>query len=252
MLAPPPTPTLPQSTMATFTIKNAITPSSVAESDKVFSFKKADVKKSGKKLAFSELRNGNFPACLRISGALTTNGINSTEHETYGPKWSFGIQIYEESDIATLLQWSGAENLSTAFVLPDNLDPANVTAVPMFKDGVLYIKCPISKDGKTFAFTSNMKMTPKKPSQELFREMPVDVYVNAMAYLSQRLDEESEGAEQGAAQWGLSLKIKHVDFWTDPAMMNPTANTDLPTPTATPPTPMTTTSTATQTTPVKA
>lgn len=200
--------------MSAFAIKNAQTPSSALEHTKELAFQPADVQKAIDKkraVVISELRSGRFPASIRLSGALTTDGINLIENDEYGAKWSFGLVLNDEADIATLQKWLEPTTLTTAFTLPATMSPADIAANDLFKDGTLYIKCPVNKDARAFAFSTNVKCGPKKPSTELFREMPVDAYVNVMAYLS-------HGSGDATPKWGLSLKLKHVDFWTDPSL----------------------------------
>lgn len=226
--------------MSAFAVSSAVSPAAAVVDSKA-AFVPVDVAqtlKSKRTVAFSELKStGPFPLSLRLHGALTTNGVNVQEHEEWGAKWSFGMSLYEQADVEALLRWTSAEELQKAFVLPADLPAADIATTELLKNGVLYLKTPVSKDGKTFTNTSNLKMTPKKPSTDLFQQMPVDAYVNVVAYMSLPKGDEP-------AKWGLSLKVKHVDFWTDPAMMNPTptaptspsASPSTATPAAAPPT----------------
>ena len=138
------------------------------------------------------------------------------EHEQWGTKHSFGLVLNETSDEETLAEWESAGTLSTAFNWPGGPPASDYVLNPLMKDGTLYIKCPVTTTKKpVFEFSSNIKMNPSQSNPDLFRDMPVDVYVNVLAYLALPKDAEPP-------KWGLKMVIKHVDFWTDPDAMKTT------------------------------
>lgn len=213
--------------MAAFVVKNAQSPAAAKEHSTELRFKPADVNKAIAKqraVVTSELKNGKFVAAIRLSGSLSTQGINSIEHDTWGTKHSFGLILNETSDEETLAEWESPGTLGEAFVWSeDRPAESDIVVNPLMKDGTIYIKCPVTKMKKpTFDFSSNVKLVPNATNPDLFRDMPVDVYVNVLAYLALPRDGEPH-------KWGLKMVIKHVDFWTDPAAATPT-----PTPTPTP------------------
>lgn len=202
----------PSLAMATYIIKNAQSPSATPENLPTAAFKPIDVDgattKRKRKVAISEFKNGAVPPSIRLHGVLTTQGLNNITHEEWGSKWSFGLELNDAADVTQLEKWGSAEHLATVFQLPPGTKKEDVETLPLFKDEVLYVKVPVSKDGKTFLMTSNQKMTPKKPPTELFQGMPTDVYVNLLAYYS-------VAEEDTPARWGLTIRAKHADFWTE-------------------------------------
>lgn len=205
-----------------YLVKSAVTPSEASNSSGGYAFPETavDVVIAKKRsVAMSEFRNGRLPATLKLSGCMTTDGINYADATDIFPaKWSFGLRLYEDGDANAIDAW--VEKAIDAFTLPDDLEPEDVEVLSPFKDGTIYLKCPTDADGKTFQFTTEPKLTPnKKTMTDLFREMPVDAYVTMSAYLG------LPTGEKGATT-GLSFKLKHLVLHTDPSAMDVDVKTE--------------------------
>ena len=223
--------------MSTYLVKSAVTPSDATNrGGYTFPETAVDVVIAKKRsVAMAEFRNGRLPATLKLSGCMTTDGINYADATDLFPaKWSFGLRLYADEDANAIDGW--VEKALDAFTLPDDLEPEDVEVLSPFKEGTIYLKCPTDADGKTFQFTTEPKLTPnKKTMTELFREMPVDAYVSMSAYLG------LPNGEKGPTT-GISFKLKHLVLHTDPDAMQVDApakqeekEPEVPAPLATPP-----------------
>lgn len=155
---------------------------------------RADGKKS---LATSAVKIGRLPVRILLQGFLTTAGINKSEHDTWGDKWSFGMQLnhQEDADAIKELLERVSERLSewepdTDFELKD-----------VFKDEVLYLKAKTNNSQTGFLFTSNYKLHPKKPNADIQRYMPIDVEAEMGIYINVKNDTA-----------GIYFTIRHITF----------------------------------------
>lgn len=156
-------------------------------------------KNPSKTVAVSQLHVGRYVASLLLKGELTTEGIVFTQHEEYGDKYSFGIRLEEEADVQALNDL--VQYLDDA-IGADEEDVEWTDVLPIKdENGVLYLKCKTNSGQTAFAFTSNLKLHPKKPNSEIFRYMPVEVEVLVGAYFNVRENNR-----------GIYFTIRHVEF----------------------------------------
>jgi hypothetical protein len=148
-----------------------------------------------KEMATAPLKLDGQPVELVLVGELTTDGIAGKTFENEGKeKLTFGMRLTDPAD----------EEAMTSLIellegVPDEgLDQWNVRSV--LREGVLYLKVKTSRDGASYAFQSNMKLSPKKDGGELFQFMPVEVRVAVNCYFS--------AADDGA---GLFFPLRRLD-----------------------------------------
>lgn len=153
-----------------------------------------------KKVAVSQLHVGRYAATLLLKGELTTDGILYYESEEYGGKYSFGIRLEAAEDAAALNAL--VDDYLEGAVQEDEEGVEWNTLYPIKDDGdVLYLKCKTTNNNTAFAFTSNLKLNPKKPTQEVFRFMPISVEVMVGAYFN--LENNTRG---------IYFTIRHIEF----------------------------------------
>lgn len=151
-------------------------------------------------VALTSLKSGKQPVLLLLKGVMTTDGITFLSGE-YGDKHSIGIRLddpQDESGLAALTEKLDA--------VDPECDWSGWQTREVFKNGVVYLKCRTTKDGKAFTFDSNVKLVPKKPNPTLMREMPVEVQVEASAYFG--LEDTTRG---------ISFRIRNLQFLKEAA-----------------------------------
>jgi hypothetical protein len=149
-----------------------------------------------RKVLMAPLKSGRYATRILLKGTLATEGVTLLSGN-FGDKHSFGIRLDRDEDYTALekmLDELPAEGLDDAWA------PRGV-----FKNGVLYLKCPTDAKGKQFAFTTNVsKLVPGKPNPQIFREMPIEVETELSAYFG--MDDH---------MYGLSFRVKHVEFGSE-------------------------------------
>lgn len=151
-----------------------------------------------KEVAVSQLHSGAYAAVVTLKGELTTDGIAFSQHEKFGDKYSLGIRLESEEDRAAILGL--VDMLDEA--IGDDDDVEWETASPYRDDSdVLYLKCKTNRDQSAFAFTSNLKLNPKKGNTEIFRYMPLEVQVMIGAYFNVTQNTR-----------GIYFTIRHIEF----------------------------------------
>lgn len=139
------------------------------------------VRADGRKpLAVSTVKIGRGPARVYLRGFLTTDGINKSEHEEYGDKWSFGMQLDSEEDARAL------NELVDGFCKQlSQWDPeVDYTVKDVLRNEVLYLKAKTNPAQSAFTFESNYKLHPKKPNPDITRWMPIDVEADVGAWIN--------------------------------------------------------------------
>ena len=158
----------------------------------------AKIRTDGKKpLATSPIKIGRLPVRILLQGYLTTAGINKSEHDTWGDKWSFGMQLNHQEDADALKQI--LEELSKC--LSEWEPDTDFELKDVFKDEVLYLKAKTNPSQTGFIFTSNYKLHPKKPNVDIQRYMPLDVEAEMGAYINVKNDTA-----------GIYFTIRHITF----------------------------------------
>lgn len=124
-------------------------------------------------LASTKYKNKVFKLILK--GEITTNGINVADFP--GNPHSLGFRFTNDEDQVHF------ENLQT--VLADlNLDD-NWDLKDTIKNDVLYLKLKLSKDKSKYAFSSDVRLDPKKPHESpLHRHQQIEVSANLNAYFN--------------------------------------------------------------------
>lgn len=142
------------------------------------------VRADGRKdLAISTIKLGRTPARVYLRGFLTTDGINKSEHELYGDKYSFGMQLDSEEDVRALNELVNALRRQLAYWETDG--NAQAYAVKdLFRNEVLYLKAKTNTAQSAFTFESNYKLHPKKPNADITRWMPIDVEADLGAWIN--------------------------------------------------------------------
>jgi hypothetical protein len=151
-----------------------------------------------KSVAVSYLHVGRYAARVLLKGELTTDGITFSSHEEYGDKYSFGLRLEDPEDADALVK------LLDRDVPDENEDQTEWEVRNPFRDSdtdVLYLKCKTNVKQDGFAFTSNLKLNPKKPCPEVYRYMPVQVEVLVGAYFNVRENVR-----------GICFTVRHIEF----------------------------------------
>jgi hypothetical protein len=173
-----------------------------------------------KSVAVSYLHAGRYAARVLLKGELTTDGIVFSTHEEYGDKYSFGLRLEDPEDADALLKLLDCD-------VPDEEEEGTVweTRNPFRESDtdVLYLKCKTNAKQDGFAFTSNVKLNPKRPCPEVYRYMPVQVEVLVAAYFNVRENVR-----------GICFTVRHIEFSKPTATLAPARETD---PDSTPSTP---------------
>jgi hypothetical protein len=162
------------------------TPCDLAKADYAFDdLNLAKVRGEGRKeLAVTSLRVGRGPVRVVLHGYLATAGINRSEHEQYGEKWSVGLQLDAKDDADALV--AVVDRFGEYL---DGVDPGRGYALKdPFKDEVLYLKAKTNGQQTAFTFASNFKLHPKKPNPDVTRYMPLEVVAELGVYVNVRED----------------------------------------------------------------
>lgn len=110
---------------------------------------------------------------LILKGELTTNGVNVADFP--GNPHSIGFQFTNDEDMM------GMESLTDLF---KNLDES-WDVKELIKKDVLYLKLKLAKDKTKYAFSSDIKLDPKKPHDApLHRHQQVEISVSVNAYFN--------------------------------------------------------------------
>lgn len=141
-------------------------------------FKYEDQYKSNpnKRIAVAKVRAGGKPFLLKISGEITTSGINDSEFgEGKNKRTVYSIGVRLEDDEVEAIQ-----SFSSIFKsLPEDTEIADLV-----KDSEkIYLKLKTDRTGKSFDFKTNINITPKKLSEAtdattLSAVCELGVYVN--------------------------------------------------------------------------
>lgn len=169
------------------------TPTQLAQQGAAFD--KISVAESDRSVLTAPLVIGRNPVTVLLKGHLTTDGISFIDGQ-WGPKHSFGLRLDSEEDERVL-----DELLQGLDDVDGEADFGEWTTRHPFKNGVLYLKCPVDRTGKQFGFTSNLKLAPNKPNPALMQNVPVEAHVTVSAYFA--TDE---------ANRGISFKLRHAEF----------------------------------------
>lgn len=113
---------------------------------------------------------------LILKGEITTNGINVADFP--GNPHSVGFRFTNDEDSANLE--SLTDLLRDLNEADDNWDVKD-----LLKNDVIYLKLKLSKDKTKYAFSSDIKLDPKKPHDSpLHRHQQVEVSANLNAYFN--------------------------------------------------------------------
>lgn len=124
-------------------------------------------------LASTKYKNKVFK--LVLDGEITTNGINVADFP--GNPHSLGFRFTNDDDQAAM---ESLGNLLSDLDVDDKWDVKD-----LIKNDVIYLKLKLSKDKSKYAFSSDVKLDPKKPHDSPFhRNQQVEVSVNLNAYFN--------------------------------------------------------------------
>ena len=175
-----------------------------------------------KTVAVSQLHVGRYATPILLKGELTTEGITFTDHEEYGPKYSFGIRLEDPQDVEGIQALLEADRLDSA-CHSDEQDTWETLPVFKGEGDVLYLKVKPNGTGQGFTFTSNLKLGPKKPNTEIFRFMPIEVEVMVGTYFNVRENTR-----------GIYFTVRHIEFKKmDPTLRDASTQTEAASPVTT-------------------
>lgn len=125
-------------------------------------------------VASTKYKNKVFKLVLK--GEITTNGINVADFP--GNPHSLGFRFTNDEDESAL---ESVNNFLVDFKEAD--DQWDVK--DLLKNDVIYLKLKLSKDKTKYAFSSDVKLDPKKPHDSpLHRHQQIEVSANLNAYFN--------------------------------------------------------------------